>query len=317
MVHKVGEIVTDQLSKNFGNLKALNRVDIVVPQGSVFGLLGPNGAGKSTTTRLLCTLLKPSFGTAQVGGFDIIENPVKVREITGVLPEEGSHTLYPSMTAYQNLEYFAKLYNVPDEEIPGRIEELLIFMDLWERKNDRAGELSTGNRQRLALCRALLHRPNVLLLDEPTSALDPVAAKRVRELILSLAKEYKQTFFINSHNLSEVQRICDRIAIIDKGQILLTGTTAELREQLHAKQEYLIRVTGDIEKAKSIAESHHFVESVKVGVDSLVVTIDDPLENNSQLMQGLLAAGVNIIEFAEEEASLEDLYLEVLKGGGD
>jgi len=317
MVHKVGEIVTDQLSKNFGKLKALNRVDIVVPQGSVFGLLGPNGAGKSTTTRLLCTLLKPSFGTAQVGGFDIIENPVKVREITGVLPEEGSHTLYPSMTAYQNLEYFAKLYNVPDEEIPGRIEELLIFMDLWERKNDRAGELSTGNRQRLALCRALLHRPNVLLLDEPTSALDPVAAKRVRELILSLAKEYKQTFFINSHNLSEVQRICDRIAIIDKGQILLTGTTAELREQLHAKQEYLIRVTGDIEKAKSIAESHHFVESVKVGVDSLVVTIDDPLENNSQLMQGLLAAGVNIIEFAEEEASLEDLYLEVLKGGGD
>lgn len=134
---------------------------------------------------------------------------------------------------------------------------------------------------------------------------------------LSLAKKYKQTFFINSHNLSEVQRICDRIAIIDKGQILLTGTTAELREQLHAKQEYVIRVTGDIEKAKSIAESHHFVESIKAGVDSLVVTIDNPLENNSQLMQGLLAAGVNIIEFAEEEASLEDLYLEVLNGGSN
>jgi len=167
------------------------------------------------------------------------------------------------------------------------------------------------------LCRALLHKPEVLLLDEPTSALDPVAAKRVRELILSLAKKYKQTFFINSHNLSEVQRICDRIAIIDKGQILLTGTTAELREQLHAKQEYMIRVTGDIETAKSIAESHHFVESVKVGVDSLIVTIDDPFENNSRLMQDMLAAGVNIIEFAEEEASLEDLYLEILNGGGD
>ncbi|MHA1483938.1 MAG: ATP-binding protein DrrA1-3 family domain-containing protein [Candidatus Thorarchaeota archaeon] len=114
-----------------------------------------------------------------------------------------------------------------------------------------------------------------------------------------------------------MQRICDRIAIIDKGQILLTGTTAELREQLHAKQEYMIRVTGDIETAKSIAESHHFVESVKVGVDSLIVTIDDPFENNSRLMQDMLAAGVNIIEFAEEEASLEDLYLEILNGGGD
>ena len=313
----MGEIITNQLSKRFGELKALNRVDIVVQRGSVFGLLGPNGAGKSTTTRLLSTVLKPSFGTAQVGGFDIIENPVKVREITGVLPEEGSHTLYPSMTAYQNLEYFAKLYNIPDEEIPGRIEELLTFMELWERRDDKAGELSTGNRQRLALCRALLHRPEVLLLDEPTSALDPVAAKRVRELILSLARKYKQTFFINSHNLSEVQRICDRIAIIDKGQILLTGTTAELRAQLHAKQEYMIRVARDIEKARSIAESYHFVESVKIGVDSLIVTIDDPYENNSQLMQGLLAAGVNIIEFAEEEASLEDLYLEVLNGGGD
>ena len=316
-MHIVGEIVTYQLSKRFGKLKALNRVDIVVPKGSVFGLLGPNGAGKSTTTRLLCTLLKPSHGTAQVGEYDIIESPVKVREITGVLPEEGSHTLYPSMSAYQNLEYFAKLYDVPDEEIHERIEELLTFMDLWERKDDNAGELSTGNRQRLALCRALLHRPEVLLLDEPTSALDPVAAKRVRELILSLAKKYKQTFFINSHNLSEVQRICDRIAIIDKGQILLTGTTAELREQLHAKQEYMIRITGDIETAKSITESHHFVESVKVGVDSLIVTIDNPFENNSQLMQSLLAAGVNIIEFAEEEASLEDLYLEVLNGGGN
>lgn len=316
-MYNVGEIITDQLSKRFGELKALNRVDIVVQRGSVFGLLGPNGAGKSTTTRLLSTVLKPSFGTAQVGGFDIIENPVKVREITGVLPEEGSHTLYPSMTAYQNLEYFAKLYNVPDEEIPGRIEELLTFMELWERKDDKAGELSTGNRQRLALCRALLHRPEVLLLDEPTSALDPVAAKRVRELILSLARKYKQTFFINSHNLSEVQRICDHIAIIDKGQILLTGTTAELRAQLHAKQEYMIRVAGDIEKARSIAESYHFVESMNVGVDSLIVTIDNPFENNSQLMQGLLAAGVNIIEFAEEEASLEDLYLEVLNGGGN
>ena len=316
-MHNVGEIVTNQLSKRFGELKALNRVDIVIQRGSVFGLLGPNGAGKSTTTRLLSTVLKPSFGTAQVGGFDIIENPVKVREITGVLPEEGSHTLYPSMTAYQNLEYFANLYDVPNEEIPERIEELLTFMELWERKDDKAGELSTGNRQRLALCRALLHKPRILLLDEPTSALDPVAAKRVRELILSLARKYKQTFFINSHNLSEVQRICDRIAIIDKGQILLTGTTAELRAQLHAKQEYMIRVARDIEKARSIAESYHFVESVKIGVDSLIVTIDDPYENNSQLMQGLLAAGVNIIEFAEEEASLEDLYLEVLNGGGD
>ena len=276
--------------------------------------MGPNGAGKSTTIRLLCTLLTPSEGTASVGGFDIVESPVSVREITGVMPEESNHTLYPTMSTYENLEYFGKLYGIPEAEIPERIEELLNFMGLWERKDDPAGELSTGNRQRLALCRALLHRPKVLLLDEPTSALDPVASKRVRELILSLAEKYKQTFFINSHNLSEVQRICDRIAIIDKGRILLSGKTEELRSKLQASQNFTIRVFNDLDKALSIARSMEFVTSAEKEVDSIQVTIDDPIGNNATLMQSLLSQGVRIIEFAEDAATLEDLYLDVIGG---
>ncbi|MHA1943327.1 MAG: ABC transporter ATP-binding protein, partial [Candidatus Thorarchaeota archaeon] len=241
--------------------------------------------------------------------------PVRVREVTGVLPEESNHTLYPSLTAYENLEYFARLYDVPEEEIPERIEELLTFMVLWDRKDDRAGELSTGNRQRLALCRAILHRPKVLLLDEPTSALDPIAAKRVRELILELSKKYKQTFLINSHNLPEVQRVCDRIAIIDEGKILLQGKTQELRSKLLAKQQFRIQIDGDIDKAGPIAKSMNFVEDIKKEVDSIIVTVEDPTENNSLLMQEMLSQGIKIVEFAEEEASLEDLYLEVVKGG--
>ena len=308
------EVTTFGLTKNFGDLVAVDHVDLSVPAGTIFGLLGPNGAGKSTTTRLLSTLLRPTDGTAVVSGFDIIESPVQVREITGVLPEEGNHTIYPSLTTYENLEYFAKLYDVPVENIPERIEELLTFMELWERRDDKAGELSTGNRQRLALCRAMLHRPKILLLDEPTSALDPIAAKRVRELILGLSKQYKQTFFINSHNLPEVQRVCDRIAIIDKGKILLQGKTQELRSKLLAKQKFRIRVVGDIEKSSSIAKSMNFVEDVKGEVDSILVTIEDPTENNSTLMQSLLNDGIKIVEFAEEEATLEDLYLEVVKG---
>jgi len=290
-------------------------MEINIPAGTIFGLLGPNGAGKSTTTRLLSTLLRPTAGTARVSGFDIIEEPVSVREITGVLPEEANSTLYPAMTTYENLQYFARLYDVPEEEIPERIEELLTFMVLWDRKDDKAGELSTGNRQRLALCRAILHRPKVLLLDEPTSALDPIAAKRVRELILDLSQKYKQTFFINSHNLPEVQRICDQIAIIDEGKVLLHGSTQELRSKLLAKQVFRIRIVGDIKKASSIAKSMNFVEEVKGEVDSIIVTIEDPTENNSSLMQSLLSEGIKIVEFAEEEATLEDLYLEVVKGG--
>jgi ABC-2 type transport system ATP-binding protein len=276
--------------------------------------LGPNGAGKSTTIRLLCTLLSPSEGTASVGGFDIVESPMSVREITGVMPEESNHTLYPTMSTYENLEYFGRLYGIPEAEIPERIEELLNFMGLWERKDDSAGELSTGNRQRLALCRALLHRPRVLLLDEPTSALDPIASKKVRELILSLAKKYKQTFFINSHNLAEVQRICDRIAIIDKGRILLSGKTEELRSKLQASQNFSIRVHNDLEKALAIARSMEFVTAAEKDIDTIQVTIEDPISNNSTLMQSLLSQGVRIIEYTEDTATLEDLYLDVIGG---
>jgi ABC-2 type transport system ATP-binding protein len=314
VVH-LDEVIISGLTKNFGDLVAVDHMELNIPEGTIFGLLGPNGAGKSTTTRLLSTLLRPTDGTAVVGGFDILDSPVNVRQITGVLPEEGNHTIYPSLTAFDNLQYFARLYAVPEGEIYERIEELLTFMGLWERKDDKAGELSTGNRQRLALCRAMLHKPRVLLLDEPTSALDPVAAKRVRELILGLSQKYKQTFFINSHNLPEVQRVCDRIAIIDEGKILLHGPTQELRSKLHAKQEFRIRIVGEIKKASSIAKSMNFVEEVGEDIDSLLVTIDNPTENNSILMKALLSDGVKIVEFAEEGATLEDLYLEVVKGG--
>jgi ABC-2 type transport system ATP-binding protein len=314
-VEKLDEVIISGLTKRFDDLTAVDHIELTVPEGSIYGLLGPNGAGKSTTIRLLCTLLRPNEGSAKVGGFDVIESPVQVREITGVLPEEGNHTLYQTMSAYENLEYFGKLYSIPINELHERIEELLTFMDLWERKDDPAGELSTGNRQRLALCRALLHRPKVLLLDEPTSALDPVAAKRVRELILSLAEKYKQTFFINSHNLSEVQRMCDRIAIIDEGQILISGDTEELRSRLRTSDNFRIRVVDDLETALSIVTSLNFVKSAEREVDSILATIEDPIINNTILLQTLLSKGIRIIEFAEEEASLEDLYLDVIKGG--
>ncbi|MFW9956635.1 MAG: ABC transporter ATP-binding protein [Candidatus Odinarchaeota archaeon] len=309
------EVIISGLTKRFDDLTAVDHIELTVPEGSIYGLLGPNGAGKSTTIRLLCTLLRPNEGTAKVGGYDIIESPVQVREITGVLPEEGNHTLYQTMSAYENLEYFGNLYGIPRDELPARVEELLTFMDLWERKDDPAGELSTGNRQRLALCRALLHRPKILLLDEPTSALDPVAAKRVRELILGLAEKYKQTFFINSHNLAEVQRMCDRIAIIDEGKILLSGATQELRSRLQASQNFRIRVVDDLENTLAISKAMNFVKSAEREADSILVTIDDPLKNNTILIQELISKGIRIIEYAEEEATLEDLYLDVIKGG--
>ncbi|MCK5238673.1 MAG: ABC transporter ATP-binding protein [Candidatus Thorarchaeota archaeon] len=309
------DVVISHLTKNFGELIAVNDMVLDVPAGSIFGLLGPNGAGKSTTTRILSTLLRPTSGTAVVAGFDIHEDPVKIREITGVLPEEANHTVYEGMTAYENLEYFAKLYGVVEEAIEPAIQELLEFMELWDRKDDLAGELSTGNRQRLALCRALLHKPTVLLLDEPTAALDPVAAKRVRELILSLSEKYNQTFFINSHNLAEVQRMCNKIAIIDEGRILLAGNTEELRSQLRGKQKYRLLIRGNISSAESVVVNLDFVKSHESEVDTIILEIENPMDNNVKLLRTLLDAGVNVVELSEDEATLEDLYLEVVKGG--
>ncbi len=315
MVILVSDVVISELTKRFGDLVAVDNLSLEVPEGTIFGLLGPNGAGKTTTIRMLCTLLRPTSGTAQVAGHDILGQPVAVRQSTGVLPEEGNHTLYPTMSAMENLQYFAKLYGVEESEIHERTEELLRFMELWERRNDPAGELSSGNRQRLALCRALLHRPTVLLLDEPTSALDPIASKRVRELILTLSKKYGQTFFINSHNLAEVQRICDKIAIIDEGRVLLSGETRELRNRLSAQQKYRIRVVEKIEEAERIIKQADYVDEVTIEADTLVARICSPYENNTLLMRILLDAGLRLIEFAEEETTLEDVYLQAVKGG--
>jgi len=309
------EVEIQGLSKSFGEITAVDDVSLSVPRGSIFGLLGPNGAGKSTTIRLLCTLLRPDKGTALVSGKDILKDPVQVRLTTGVLPEEGNHTLYENMSAYDNLVYFARLYGLNEEEIPNRVKDLLEFMELWDRKDDTAGKLSSGNRQRIALCRAMLHQPTVLLLDEPTSSLDPIAAKRVRQLILNLSRKYGQTFFINSHNLAEVERICDRVAIIDKGQILISGGIRELRDKLRTRRVFRIIIADGIEKAKEIAEKQPYVNSVEKDIDSLVVEVENARSNNPALLRVLLDHGVEIVEMAEEEASLEDIYLQVVREG--
>ncbi|MBD3158084.1 MAG: ATP-binding cassette domain-containing protein [Candidatus Lokiarchaeota archaeon] len=306
-------IETDNLTKRFGELVAADRINIEIPKGSVFGLLGPNGAGKSTTVRLLCTLLKPDRGSASVCGYDVVSEPVRVREITGVLPEEGNHTHYETLSAYENLLYFARLYGLEENRAKERIHELLQFMELWERRNDLAGKLSTGNRQRLALCRALIHEPKVLLLDEPTSALDPVAAKRVRKLILDLSAEYGQTFLLNSHNLAEVDRICDHIAIIDEGKILVSGKTDELRNRLRRRQYYRLVIGNEIEAVQDLARDFDFILSVENQGNSLILEIENPRENNPVLLRSLLKKGIDVIELAEEETTLEDLYLSVIK----
>jgi sodium transport system ATP-binding protein len=216
------------LTKKFGEFTAVDQVTFEVSNGEVFGLLGPNGAGKTTTLRLLSTLLKPTSGTAYVAGYDVLREPQKVRGSIGVLPEDSG--LYDRLTPREHLLYYGRLHGIPEEILRKRSEELLDIMDLKDRANTKVGDFSKGMKQKVALLRAFIHDPPVLLLDEPTAGLDVMSARSIHGFVDRFRKEGK-AIMISTHNMTEAQKLCDRIAIIDHARIVAAGTVAELQKK--------------------------------------------------------------------------------------
>src|SRR5215470_11512543 len=219
-------IQTDKLTKLFGGITAVDGVTLTVERGEVFGVLGPNGAGKTTMVRLLNGVLAPSAGTCRVLGFDPVTQGGEVRRRTGVLTE--SPALYERMTARENLHFFGTMYGMPEEKLSIQADAMLVAFDLSERADDKVGSFSKGMKQRLALARSVLHEPEVLFLDEPTAALDPEAARRVTELIMEFSHQAGRTVFLCTHYLPEAQRLCDHVAVLNHGQLIATGTLADL-----------------------------------------------------------------------------------------
>ena len=202
-------IHTRDLTKQFDGKTAVDRLTLDVGAGEVLGLLGPNGAGKTTSTRMLACLIKPTSGEAEIAGFKVGEADEDIRRSIGITTEVPG--LYERLSAIRNLQFFAELYGVSD--VAGRVEKYMRLLDLWDRRNERAGSFSKGMKQKLALCRALVHEPKILLLDEPTSGLDPQVTQHVREFILRLKSEGR-TILLCTHNLDEAERLCDRIAVL-------------------------------------------------------------------------------------------------------
>ncbi len=252
-------IETHGLSRSFGQLRAVEDLTLAIPAGSVFGFLGPNGAGKTTTVRMLAALIAPTSGTASVVGHRLGEDDQAIRGAVGILTETPG--LYEKLSAFQNLVFFARLYDVPRAQAEAQAERYLRMLNLWGRRDDTVGGFSKGMRQKLAIARALLHEPALVFLDEPTAGLDPEAARTVRDFIKELRAEGR-TIFLTTHNLPEADELCDLIAVF-RSRLLRLDTPANLRAGLFGRGT-LLRLAGDPAAWVPLTRELPFVRDVAV-----------------------------------------------------
>ncbi|GAB4538174.1 MAG: ABC transporter ATP-binding protein [Anaerolineales bacterium] len=306
-------IETHDLSKQFHNFMAVDGVSLSVSAGKILALLGQNGAGKTTTVRMLTALLAPTRGWARVAGYDVSTRGHDVRAAVGVLTEQ--HGLYMRMNAFEYLDFFGRVYQLSAAARKKRSEQLLDYFGLTEAASRRIGEYSKGMRQKLALARAMVHDPAVLLLDEPTSAMDPEAARLVRDEIMRL-KSSQRAIVICSHNLAEVEALADQIAIIYRGKILMQGTLNELKQNTLGAPEYEIQFSKpNPARGVSLPEG---VETLAQHEMGLTLRIPNPQEANPQILRALAGSSVEVMAFQELPRSLEQAYLKVMsdvKGG--
>lgn len=301
-------IETHELSKRFNqDFWAVDDVSLTVRPGQILALLGQNGAGKTTTVRMLTALLRPSRGTARVAGYDVTRNPKQVRSNVGVLTEQ--HGLYMRMTGEEYLEFFGEVYGLDPQARRRRSDNLLEYFGIAQAARRRSGEYSKGMKQKLALARALMHDPSVLLLDEPTSAMDPESARLVRDEIARL-RSSQRTIVICTHNLAEAEALADQIAIIFRGRILLNGTLDELKRTVLGPVEYEAKFaedfeTGDLELPPGVVLASRNATSLRFRVDA-------PQLVNPKLVHALASRNAPLISFQEVPRNLEHVYLKTM-----
>jgi len=302
-------VETIDLTRTFGNVTAVDRVSFSIPTGIVFGFLGPNGSGKTTTIRLLLGLLEPTSGSARVLGYDTLKQADQIRRECGALLEDPG--LYERLNAEDNLEFFGRVWRMPAQDRKARIQEMLTSIGLWDRRKDTVRDWSRGMRQKLAVARALLHRPRLVFLDEPTAGLDPVASAALRDDLARLVHKQGLTVFLTTHNLAEAEKLCDQIAVINKGRLLAIGAPEELkRRQQHNR--IVVNGRGFTEQVVQMVKSQPNVTGVQVQPGQLVISLAQET-STSALVPLLVAAGVEIDEVAREKANLEEVFLSLVE----
>ena len=300
----------ENVTRDFGAVRAVDGLSLEVPAGMIFGFLGPNGAGKTTTIQLLLGLLEPTRGSAEVLGFDTRTQADQIRDHTGALLE---HTgLYEQLSAEENLEYYGRIYSLPVGERQARIEELLRRIGLWERRGDRVEKWSRGMKQKLALARTLIHTPPLVFLDEPTAGLDVMAANEVREELAALATETGTTVFLTTHNMAEAERLCGQVAVIREGQLVAMGHPDELRSRGGERLEV---VGGGLDgNVLSLLERRPEVAAVEIANDRLVIDLVGDVDT-APLVSLMVKSGVEIEEVRKGKASLEDVFVTLMEEG--
>ncbi|RMF33547.1 MAG: ABC transporter ATP-binding protein [Chloroflexi bacterium] len=302
-------IYTDNLTRDFGTVRAVDGLSLEIPAGTIFGFLGPNGAGKTTTIRLLLGLLEPTDGRAEVLGFDTRTQADAIRTRVGALLEH--HGLYERLSAEDNLEFYGRVWHLPRTERRMRIQELLTRLGLWERRKERVGTWSRGMKQKLALARALLHRPSLIFLDEPTAGLDPVAAAAVREDLVTLVAHEGVTVFLTTHNLAEAEKLCHLVGVIREGKLLAVGPLDELRSRAGAPQT-TVTGRGFTDDVLALLRARPEVTEVALQDGVLSLTLREGMDT-APLVAALVKAGVQVEEVRRGEASLEEVFLTLLE----
>lgn len=305
------QIELDRLYRFFGDTRAVNDISFEVPAGTVFGYIGPNGAGKTTSMRILATLELPTYGDAYVDGFSVVEDPDRVRKRLGFMPDYFG--TYPNVNCWEYLDFFARAYGLVGRERDRALRHVMGFTQLDRLAEKPISGLSKGMKQRLCLGRALVHNPSVLILDEPAAGLDPRARIELREMIRELAAEGK-AILVSSHILTELAEMCDRVAIIELGRLIATGTVDEIHRRLQPHREVQVRLLDDAGPLANWLAQRTDVSAIRT--DGNVVRFEHQGDQASEaaLLRELVLANFQVAEFGVYSKSLEEVFLQVTQG---